>query len=149
MSQNDITSAYFIRISLEFWLELLTIDYKLMLTLMFFAFALQSQKGFFSFLYPLVLHNLNSNFQCSLTVFYQKLLMKGSTLSSRDKSLLERVETPTEEVSLMQRVETKILAGINLNTLLIIHIQHLTIFYNKIPCKALHWSEQEVTRTKW
>ena len=65
--------------------------------------------------------------------------MKGSTLSSRDKSLLGRVETPTGEVSLMQRVETKFLAGINLNTLLIIHIQHLTIFYNKIPCKALHW----------
>ena len=98
-----------IRISLE----LLTIDYKLMLTLMFFAFALQSQKGFFSFLYPSVLHNLNSNFQCSLTVFYQQLLMKGSTLSSRDKSLLGRVETPTGEVSLMQRVETKIHRVIN------------------------------------
>ena len=66
--------------------------------------------------------------------------MKGSTLSSRDKSLLERVETPTGEVSLMQRVETKFLAGNNLNTLLIIHIQHLTIFYNKIPRKALHWA---------
>ena len=66
--------------------------------------------------------------------------MNGSTLLSRDKSLLGMVEPPTEEVALMQMVETVFLAGINLNTLFIIHIQHMTIFYNKIPCKALHWS---------
>ena len=67
--------------------------------------------------------------------------MNGSTILSRDKSLLGMVETPTEEVALMQMVETVFLAGINLNTLFIIHIQHMTIFYNKIPCKALHWCE--------
>ena len=64
--------------------------------------------------------------------------MNGSTILSRDLSLLGMVETPTEEVALMQMVETVFLAGINLNTLFIIHIQHMTIFYNKIPCKALH-----------
>ncbi len=64
--------------------------------------------------------------------------MNVSTILSRDLSLLVMVETPTEEVALMQMVETVFLAGINLNTLFIIHIQHMTIFYNKIPCKALH-----------
>ena len=68
--------------------------------------------------------------------------MNGSTILSRDLSLLGMVETPTEEVALMQMVETVFLAGINLNTLFIIHIQHMTIFYNKIPCKALHWGAQ-------
>ena len=68
--------------------------------------------------------------------------MNVSTILSRDSSLLVMVETPTEEVALMQMVETVFLAGINLNTLFIIHIQHMTIFYNKIPCKALHWVGQ-------
>ena len=71
--------------------------------------------------------------------------MNGSTILSRDLSLLGMVEPPTEEVALMQMVETVFLAGINLNTLFIIHIQHMTIFYNKIPCKALHWCD--VART--
>ena len=71
--------------------------------------------------------------------------MNGSTILSRDLSLLGMVETPTEEVALMQMVETVFLAGINLNTLFIIHIQHMTIFYNKIPCKALHCCSLEIT----
>ena len=69
--------------------------------------------------------------------------MNGSTILSRDLSLLGMVETPTEEVALMQMVETVFLAGINFNTLFIIHIQLMTIFYNKIPCKALHWQQQQ------
>ena len=73
--------------------------------------------------------------------------MNGSTILSRDLSLLGMVETPTEEVALMQMVETVFLAGINLNTLFIIHIQHMTIFYNKIPCKALHCSGPMKTQT--
>ena len=43
----------------------------------------------------------------------------------------------------MQRVEIEFLAGINYNTLLLFYIQYMTIFYMKIPCKALHWPDLE------
>ena len=53
----------------------------------------------------------------------------------------------------MQRVEIEFLAGINYNTLLLFYIQYMTIFYMKIPCKALHWLSQQLffrsARTSW
>ena len=47
----------------------------------------------------------------------------------------------------MQKVEIEFLAGINYNTQLLFYIQYMTIFYMKIPCKALHWSGPEVKAT--
>ena len=34
--------------------------------------------------------------------------------------------------------------GVNYNTLFVICIQYMTIFYIIIPCKALHWARQHL-----